>query len=71
VFSFAVLIPILEILFEVNPTQGEVAFIEWSTMTTGNAKDVLMNNLQYYISGFSADNVLLLLGGFLVVMTLL
>ena len=71
VFSFAVLIPILEILFEVNPTQGDVAFIEWSTMTTGNAKDVLMNNLQYYISGFSADNVLLLLGGFLVVMTLL
>ena len=75
VFSFAVLIPILQILFKVNEGEAAVEFIEWSSMTSANAKDVLMNNMEYFISSYSANHgpsaVLMLLGGFLVVMTLL
>ena len=74
VFSFMVLIPILQILFKVTEPV-EVDFIAWSTMDSGNAKDVLMNNLQFYMNGFvdshGASAMLLLLGVFLVLMTLL
>ena len=74
VFSFMVLIPILQILFKVTEPV-EVDFIAWSTMHSGNAKDVLMNNLQYYMNDFVGDHgasaMLLLLGVFLVLMTLL
>ena len=74
VFSFMVLIPILQILFKVTEPV-EVDFIAWSTMDSGNAKDVLMNNLQFYMNGFvdshGASAMLLLLGVFLVFMTLL
>ena len=73
VFSFMVIIPILQILFKVTDTSG-VEFVEWSTMDTGNMKDVLVNNATYYLNEFSAENgaslVLLLLGLFLVFMTL-
>ena len=74
VFSFMVLIPILQILFKVSEPV-EVSFIAWSTMDSDNAKDVLMNNLQYYMNDFvecyGASAMLLLLGVFLVLMTLL
>ena len=74
VFSFMVLIPILQILFKVTEP-AEVDFIAWSTMDSGNAKEVLMNNLQFYMNGFvdshGASAMLLLLGVFLVLMTLL
>ena len=74
VFSFMVLIPILQILFKVSEPV-EVDFIAWSAMNSDNAKDVLMNNLQYYMNGFMADygasSMLLLLGVFLILMTLL
>lgn len=74
VFSFMVLIPILQILFKVT-APVEVDFIAWSTMNADNAKEVLMNNLQYYMNDFigthGASTMLLLLGLFLVFMTLL
>ena len=74
VFSFMLLIPILQILFKVTEPV-EVDFIAWSTMNSDNAKEVLMNNLQYYMNDFVADHgeslMLLLLGVFLIFMTLL
>ena len=74
VFSFMVLIPILQILFKVS-APVEVDFIAWSAMNADNAKEVLMNNVQYYMNDFigthGASMMLLLLGLFLVFMTLL
>ena len=74
VFSFMVLIPILQILFKVTEPV-EVDFIAWSTMNSDNAKDVLMNNVQYFMNDFVADHgesvMLMLLGVFLIFMTLL
>ena len=74
VFSFMVIIPILQILFKVTDTSG-VGFIEWGTMHSGNMKEVLLNNATYFLNEFSAEHgaslVLLLLGVFLVFMTLL
>ena len=73
-FSFALIIPILQILFKVTePVEAD--FIAWSAMDSGNAKEVLMNNVQYYMNEFvslhGASMMLLLLGLFLVFMTLL
>ena len=74
VFSFMVLIPILQILFKVSEPV-EVDFIAWSAMNSDNAKDVLMNNAQYFMNGFIAEHgesvMLMLLGVFLILMTLL
>ena len=74
VFSFMVIIPILQILFKVTDTSG-VEFVEWNAMDSGNMKEVVINNATYYLNEFSAEHgaslVLLLLGLFLVVMTLL
>ena len=73
VFSFMVIIPILQILFKVTDTSG-VEFIPWSEATSENMKDIAVNNATYYLNSFSdeygASVVLLLLGVFLVVMTL-
>ena len=74
VFSFMVLIPILQILFQVTePTNVE--FIEWSAMNADNIKEVFMNNMKYYINDFTLEHgasaMLMLLGVFLIVMTLL
>ena len=74
VFSFMLLIPILQILFKVAEPV-EVDFIAWSTIDSGNAKEVLLNNLQYFMNDFVAAHgeslMLLLLGVFLIFMTLL
>ena len=74
VFSFMVIIPILQILFKINDTSA-VEFTPWSEMTSDNAKEVLMNNGTYYMNSvideYGASTVLLLLGLFLVFMTLL
>lgn len=74
VFSFMVLIPILQILFKVSEPV-DVDFISWNVMSMDNAKEVLMNNVQYYMNDFvrthGASMMLLLLGLFLVFMTLL
>ena len=72
VFSFMVIIPILQILFKITDTSG-VEFIPWSEMSSGNMKEVVMNNATYYMNSFTdeygASLVLLLLGLFLVVIT--
>ncbi|MBR5456080.1 MAG: ABC transporter ATP-binding protein [Bacteroidaceae bacterium] len=74
VFSFMVIIPILQILFKINDT-SVAEFTPWSEMTSDNAKEVLMNNGTYYMNSvideYGASTVLLLLGFFLVFMTLL
>lgn len=74
VFSFMVIIPILQILFKINDTSG-IEFIDWSMMNSGNVKDVLMNNatwfLNSYTEAYGASMVLLFLGIFLIVMTVL
>lgn len=74
VFSFMVIIPILQILFKITDV-GEVAFIPWSELCSSNAKEVIMNNATYYMNemtmDYGASTVLLLMGFFLVFMTLL
>ena len=74
VLSFMVIIPILQILFKINDVSG-VAYTPWSEMTSDNAKEVLMDNAAYYMNSiteeYGASTVLLLLGLFLVFMTLL
>ena len=74
VFSFMVIIPILQILFKINDTSG-VQFIDWELMESGNAKDIIINNATWYLNSFSeeygASMVLLFLGIFLIFMTLL
>lgn len=70
VFSFMVIIPILQILFEVTEN-APVEFIEWGAMTADNFKEVLMNNVTYYINSHDKSTVLLILGLFLIFMTLL
>ncbi len=73
VFSFMVIIPILQVLFKINDTSG-VEFIAWEQMNSSNAKDVLMNNATWYLNTLTAEHgasmVLLYLGIFLIVMTL-
>ena len=71
IFSFTLIIPILQILFKMDTTVYE--FIPWdSAMET---KDIVMNNIYYYITvriaEHGASNTLLLLGLFLGVMTFL
>ena len=74
VFSFMVIIPILQILFKVSDTTG-VVFTPWEQMTSDNAKDVIIDNATYNLNAFTeehgASTVLLLLGLFLIFMTLL
>mgnify|MGYP003301858170 CR=1 FL=1 len=74
VFSFMVIIPILQILFKINDVSG-TEFTPWDEMTSDNAKEVIMDNAAYYMNSiteeYGASTVLLLLGIFLVVMTLL
>lgn len=70
IFSFATLIPILQILFK---TDGEkaVSLMAWDWE---NMKEVLSNNANYYVSELieytGASNTLLIIGGFLAVATL-
>ena len=47
VFSFALLIPILQILFQVSDTQ-----YEYMTLADGNIVDVIKNNFYYYMNHF-------------------
>ena len=73
VFSFMVIIPILQILFKVTDTSG-VEFIPWDEATSETMKDVFMNNATYYLNSFTDEHgasvVMLLLGVFIVIMTL-
>ena len=66
IFSFAALIPILEILFQTGDAKTATSVMAWDW---NNAQDVLMNNLNYYINGLIADygatTTLLIIGVFL------
>ncbi len=69
-FSFALIIPILEMLFKINNT-----VYSYMPMGTGDVKDVLVNNFYYYIQQSVVDwgpsVTLALLAAALVVMTAL
>ena len=73
VFSFTILLPILQILFKVNSERFE--FIPWGTGGIGNLIDVAKNNGYYYsqqmIDSYGPANTLLLLGLLLSFLTLL
>lgn len=73
VFSFTVLLPILQILFKVNTER--FSFIPWQEASIGNLVDVAQNNGYYYsqvlIDTYGPATTLLLLGVILSVLTLL
>jgi subfamily B ATP-binding cassette protein MsbA len=72
IFSFAALIPILQILFKTGDTANVTTLMAWGE---GSLKDVAINNLYYYINQFITDmgstTTLLLIGIFLIVTTLM
>ena len=72
IFSFAALIPILQILFQTGDAEAATSVMAWDW---GNVQEVLMNNLNYFVNGLIADygptTTLLLIGIFLAVTTLL
>ena len=72
VFSFSLLIPILNILFKTSDAQVVYQYMEWGS---GELKDVAINNFYYYVSQlieiFGPATTLLWLGLFLAGMTLL
>ena len=72
IFSFAALIPILQILFQTGETEAATSAMEWDW---SNMQEVLMNNLNYYVNGLIAEygptTTLLFIGIFLAVTTLL
>ena len=74
IFSFAALIPILQILFQVDGGIRANDYMEWDG-TLGSIKEVATNNLYYYIQEFivahSASTALLVIGMFLAFMTFL
>ena len=71
IFSFTLIIPILQILFKMDSTVYE--FIPWSTDMP--MKDIVMNNMYYYVTmmieRFGPSMTLLLIGAFFGVMTFL
>ena len=73
VFSFSILLPILQILFKVNTERYE--FIEWGTGGMGNLVEVLKNNGYYYsqqmVDSYGPSTTLLFLGIILASLTLL
>ena len=68
VFSFTLLLPILNILFGIETETYR--FIEWGT---GNLKDTAINNLYYYsqtlVNTYGPSTTLLMLGFGLALMT--
>ena len=70
IFSFAALIPILQILFQTGDTEAATSLMAWDW---GNVQNVLMNNMNYYVTGLIADygqtTTLLFIGLFLALMT--
>jgi subfamily B ATP-binding cassette protein MsbA len=72
IFSFAALIPILQILFQTGDAEKATSVMAWDW---SNVQGVMMNNLNYYVNGLIADygptTTLLLIGLFLAFTTLL
>ena len=74
IFSFAALIPILQILFQVDGGIRANDYMTWNG-DWGTLKEVATNNMYYYIQDFiveySASTALLVIGLFLAFMTFL
>ena len=72
IFSFAAIIPILNILFK---TEERLREVEYMPMTLGNLKESLMNNMNFYMQDFilywGATKTLLVIGLFLAFATFL
>ena len=70
VFSFAALIPILQIIFKTGDGETATALMAWDWT---NAQEVLMNNMNYYVNDLIArlgpTTTLLIIGMFLALMT--
>ena len=66
IFSFAALIPILQILFQTGDAETATSLMAWDW---GNAQQVLTHNMNYYVNGLIAEygqtTTLLLIGIFL------
>lgn len=73
VFSFSILIPILQILFKVNTDTYE--FMEWNYSSIDEFVSIAKNNGYYYsqnlIEAYGPATTLLMLGGILAFLTLL
>ena len=72
IFSFAALIPILQILFQTSDAETATSYMAWDW---GNVQEVLMNNMNYYVNGLIVDygqtTTLLFIGLFLATTTFL
>ena len=72
IFSFAALIPILQILFQTGDAEAATSWMAWDW---GDVQGVLMNNLNYVVNNLIADygqtTTLLFIGLFLAVTTAL
>ena len=72
IFSFAALIPILQILFKTGDAQAATAYMDWDW---ANLQTVVMNNLNYLvtqlITAYGQTTTLLLIGLFLALTTML
>ena len=72
IFSFAALIPILQILFQTSDAETATSLMAWDW---GNIQTVLMNNMNYYVNGLITEwgqtTTLLFIGLFLAVTTFL
>ena len=72
VFSFTLIIPILQILFKM--TETHYSYIAWTDPAVG-LKDIAINNFYYYITDlinqYGQSTTLLILGIFLAIMTFL
>ena len=70
IFSFTLIIPMLNILFKTGATDVTYQYMEWGS---AGIKDVAVNNFYYYttqlIEAYGASTTLLFLGLFLAVMT--
>ena len=72
IFSFAALIPILQIIFKTGDGKAATGWMAWDW---GNAQEVLMNNLNYYVNTLLTEHgqttTLLFIGLFLAFTTML
>ena len=70
IFSFAALIPILQIIFKTGDGENATKLMEWDW---GNIQTVVMNNMNYHVNGliaqWGATTTLLIIGLVLAVMT--
>ena len=76
IFSFATLIPILNILFKTSEAAKPVPYMAWgSAESIGQLVDIIVNNLNYYIQQmiveWGATTTLLVVGLLLAFMTML